>query len=357
MSSTNVLFDVTKAESDYLGHVLGTGVIGRIKTGEDSYEWVYIVGNGVESVSNRAALLVISLEGSNKGVVRAIPVGPIWDNTDANRNGMGGINVVYGPQRSIVAVYGGDKQGNLWRFNFADGKPDNASGFGGSTDPLFTAKVDTTVQPITTAPVLYRFSNDKLYIVFGTGKIYDFNDPTNADAQSLYGILYDPGQTTKILSSELNTVSIVDNQFNATHDGQRGWVIQLDAAERVIGNPTIANSLIRISTFKPLASSNVCLGGGSSRLFSINVINAQGVVQSIAATSATPSPYFEPRLYDREPTLSPTRAQIQNNLRGRSTLSASQCKVTTLSTDKSIGAQTSVCPEVPVLRVWRPLAR
>jgi Tfp pilus tip-associated adhesin PilY1 len=193
--------------------------------------------------------------------------------------------------------------------------------------------------------------------VFGTGKIYDFNDPTNADAQSLYGILYDPGQTNKILSSELNTVSIVDNQFNATHDGQRGWVIQLDAAERVIGNPTIANSLIRISTFKPLASSNVCLGGGSSRLFSINVINAQGVVQSIAATSATPSPHFEPRQYDREPTLSPTRAQIQNNLRGRSTLSASQCKVTTLSTDKSIGAQTSVCPEVPVLRVWRPLAR
>lgn len=358
MSATNVLFDVTKAESDYLGHVLGTGVIGRIKTGADSYEWVYIVGNGVESVSNRAALLVISLEGSNKGLVRAIPVGPIWDKTDANRNGMGGINVVYGPQRSIVAVYGGDKQGNLWRFNFADGMPDNASGFGGSTDPLFTAKVGTTVQPITTAPVLYRFSNDKLYIVFGTGKIYDFNDPTNADAQSLYGILYDPGQTNKILSSELNTVSIVDNQFNATHDGQRGWVIELDSAERVIGNPTIANSLIRISTFKPLASSNVCLGGGSSRLFSINVINAQGVVQSIAATSATPSPHFEPRQYGRTPTLTPTRAQIRENLRGQSSVPLSQCKVTTLSSDKSIGgAGQTACPQTPVLRVWRPLAR
>jgi type IV pilus assembly protein PilY1 len=358
MDTTKVLFDVTKAESDYLGHVLGTGVIGRIKTGTDAYEWVYIVGNGVESISNRAALLVISLEGSNKGVVRAIPVGPIWDNTDANRNGMGGINVVYGPQRSIVAVYGGDKQGNLWRFNFADGKPDNASGFGGSTDPLFTAKVGTTARPITTAPVLYPFSNDKLYIVFGTGKIYDFNDPTNADAQSLYGILYDPGQTTKILSSELNTVSIVDDKFNATHDGKRGWVIELDAAERVIGNPTIANSLIRISTFKPLASSNVCLGGGSSRLFSINVINAQGVVQSIAATSATPSPHFEPREYGRTPTLTPTRAQIRENLRGQAGVPLSQCKVTTLSSDKSIGgAGQTACPQTPVLRVWRPLAR
>jgi type IV pilus assembly protein PilY1 len=358
MDTTKVLFDVTKAESDYLGHVLGTGVIGRIKTGTDAYEWVYIVGNGVESISNRAALLVISLEGSNKGVVRAIPVGPIWDNTDANRNGMGGINVVYGPQRSIVAVYGGDKQGNLWRFNFADGKPDNASGFGGSTDPLFTAKVGTTARPITTAPVLYPFSNDKLYIVFGTGKMYDSNDPTNADAQSLYGILYDPGQTTKILSSELNTVSIVDDKFNATHDGKRGWVIELDSAERVIGNPTIANSLIRISTFKPLASSNVCLGGGSSRLFSINVINAQGVVQSIAATSATPSPHFEPRQYGRTPTLTPTRAQIRENLRGQSSVPLSQCKVTTLSSDKSIGgAGQTACPQTPVLRVWRPLAR
>ena len=361
MDTTKVLFDVTKAESNYLGHVLGTGVIGRIKTGPlptDPYEWVYIVGNGVESTSNQAALLVISLEGTNKGVVQAIPVGPIWDNTVANRNGMGGINVVYGPQRSIVAVYGGDKQGNLWRFNFADGKPANASGFGGSTDPLFTAKVGNTVQPVTTAPVLYPYANDKLYIVFGTGKIYDFNDPTNADAQSLYGILYDPGQTTQILSSELNTVSIVDDKFNATHDGKRGWVIQLDAAERVIGNPTIANSLIRISTFKPLASSNVCLGGGSSRLFSINVINAQGVVQSIAATSATPSPHFEPREYGRTPTLTPTRAQIQGNLRGQADPPLSKCKVTTLSSDKSIGgAGQTACPQTPVLRVWRPLAR
>ncbi|MFN5802115.1 MAG: pilus assembly protein, partial [Burkholderiales bacterium] len=358
MSATNVLFDVTKAESDYLGHVLGNGVIGRIKTGAD-YEWVYMVGNGVESISNRAALLVISLEGINKGVVRAIPVGQIWDKTEAGRNGMGGINVVYGPQRSIVAVYAGDKLGNLWRFNFAAGMPSNASGFGGSTDPLFTAKdSNNNVQPITTAPVLYPFSNDKLYIVFGTGKLYDFDDPTNADAQSLYGILYDPGETSKILTSELNQVSIVDDKFNATHDGKRGWVIELDSAERVIGNPTIANSLIRISTFKPLASSNVCLGGGSSRLFSINVINAQGVVQSIAATSATPSPHFEPRQYGRTPTLTPTRAQIRENLRGQSSVPLSQCKVTTLSSDKSIGgARQTACPQTPVLRVWRPLAR
>ena len=360
MSSTNVLFDVTKAESDYLGHVLGNGVIGRIKTGEDTYEWVYMVGNGVESISNRAALLVISLEGSNKGVVRTIPVGPIWDSTEAGRNGMGGINVVYGPQRSIVAVYAGDKLGNLWRFNFADGMPSNASGFGGSTDSLFTAKdSDNNVQPITTAPVLYPFSNDKLYIVFGTGKLYDFDDPTNNDAQSLYGILYDPGETSKILSSELNQVSIVDDKFNATHDGQRGWVIELQDAERVIGNPTIGNSLIRISTYAPLASSNVCLGGGTSRLFTINVLSGKGVVQSIVATSATPSPHFRPREYERAPSLNPTRAQIRDSLKGKATAPASQCGTSILGVDKKVdgAAQTTACPNVPVLRVWRPLSR
>jgi type IV pilus assembly protein PilY1 len=361
MDASKVLFDVTKAESNDLGNVVGTGVVGRIKTGTDTYEWVYIVGNGVESKNHRAALLVIGLEGSNKGVVRSIPVGPEWDKTEAKRNGMGGVSVVFGAQRSIIAVYAGDKLGNLWRFDFSGGEPQQASGFGGANSPLFTATDGTDPQPMTTAPVLYPYGNDQWYIVFGTGKLYDISDPTNAGVQTVYGIIFDPNQGSKILKTELNPVSVKTGTFDATstEDKRRGWYLNLEAGERVIGNPSIANSLIRISTYKPQSSINVCLGGGSSRLLTVNVLSSRGSVEDVTATVANPVPHYRPRDYGSS-VVSPTRAQVQQALKGRTpSPTSAQCRLTTVAVDKTIGGtgQSTACPQTPVLRVWRPLTR
>ena len=368
MTSGKVLFDVTKADnptgwSQYLGHVLGTGVIGRIKT-STGYEWVYMVGNGVESTSNQAALLVISL--SNPGSVTAIPVGPTWVSTaadaEAKRNGMGGINVVYGPQRSIVAVYGGDKQGNLWRFNFAEGIPTQAAGFSDANAALFTATDSSNKpQPITTAPVLYPLSGGRMVAVFGTGKLYDNDDPTNTSSQALYAVIYDPRSgLSSISKTELNTVTVTAGAFDTAFDDKRGWVLELQAGERVIANPTIANALISITTYTPGATSNVCLGGGSSRLVRINVLSSSGLIENLtAATAGSPSLHFTPREY-ADPVSAPPRACNQKDGctgGGGSTSGSAQCHSTVLGVDRSTGQNTASCPQTPVLRVWRPLGR
>ena len=370
MTSGKVLFDVTKADnptgwSQYLGHVLGTGVIGRIKT-STGYEWVYMVGNGVESTSNQAALLVISL--SNPGSVTAIPVGPTWVSTaadaEAKRNGMGGINVVYGPQRSIVAVYGGDKQGNLWRFNFAEGIPTQAAGFSDANAALFTATDSSNKpQPITTAPVLYPLSGGRMVAVFGTGKLYDNDDPTNTSSQALYAVIYDPRSgLSSISKTELNTVTVTAGAFDTAFDDKRGWVLELQAGERVIANPTIANALISITTYTPGATSNVCLGGGSSRLVRINVLSSSGLIENLtAATAGSPSLHFTPRVYNPTDEAPPRDCNQKGGCTdadgGGSTSGSAQCHSTVLGVDRSTGQNTASCPQTPVMRVWRPLAR
>ncbi|MCE2985337.1 MAG: hypothetical protein LW849_06325, partial [Burkholderiales bacterium] len=360
MTSGKVLFDVTKADnptgwSQYLGHVLGTGVIGRIKT-STGYEWVYMVGNGVESTSNQAALLVISL--SNPGTVTAIPVGPTWVSTaadaEATRNGMGSINVVYGPQRSIVAVYGGDKQGNLWRFNFAEGIPTQAAGFSDANAALFTATDSSNKpQPITTAPVLYPLSGGRMVAVFGTGKLYDNDDPTNNSSQALYAVIYDPRSGLSSISKpELNTVTVTAGAFDTAFDDKRGWVLELQAGERVIANPTIANALISITTYTPGATSNVCLGGGSSRLVRINVLSSSGLIENLTAgTAGSPSLHFTPREY-ADPVSAPPRACNQKDGctgGSGSTSGSAQCHSTVLGVDSSTGQNTASCPQTPVL--------
>jgi type IV pilus assembly protein PilY1 len=146
-------------------------VIGRVKSNSGTTRWVWVAGNGYESTSQRAALLVVDLA---TGSLTAIPVGPVWNGVDqAARNGMGGVTVAYDPQRNLSAVYGGDRQGNLWRFDFSDGVPSAAKGFGGANAPLFTAVDGTVRRPITAAPRLALHPRGGRYIVFGTGKLYD----------------------------------------------------------------------------------------------------------------------------------------------------------------------------------------
>jgi type IV pilus assembly protein PilY1 len=65
VTRSNVKWDTTPADTQsasHLGHIMTRGVIGRIKTAAGGTQWVYIVGNGYESSSNRAALLIFRLQ-------------------------------------------------------------------------------------------------------------------------------------------------------------------------------------------------------------------------------------------------------------------------------------------------------
>ena len=76
--------------------------------------WVYVVGNGFESASNEAYLLIIDARTGT--LIKQI--GPLG-NTGLP-NGLGAVTPLYDGSRNIVAIYAGDRQGNLWKFNLSD---------------------------------------------------------------------------------------------------------------------------------------------------------------------------------------------------------------------------------------------
>lgn len=360
-----VLWDITKDADPHVGHVLSRGVIGRIRTGPSSADrWVYIAGNGYESASNRAALLVIDLL---SGAVTSIPVGGTYDPARGlqARNGMGGVTVRYDGARRIVGVYAGDRQGNLWRFDFSQGVPASASGFGGTSEPLFTALDPATgaPRPITAAPRLALHPRGGLQIVFGTGKLYDVGDSAIVAPQAIYGIWEQPDRRTRITESQLASVPLSAGSGNSrTFDlsaidwsRQLGWSVPLPAGERVISDPTSELGMLSITTFVPVSTSESCEGGGSSWVYRLDASTARAVGLPIGGTVGATVPMTRipgtARTLSRVEPSSVLRRQINGG--GGNAGSASECQVLNASIQGRPNQIAQQCTALSPLRVWR----
>ncbi len=132
-----------------------------------------------------------ALDGS---LIRAIDTGV---GSAGNRNGLGAVTPVYDGNRNIVAVYAGDKLGNLWKFDLSSGDPSNWKIFNeqpaGTPKPLFTATEGGMTRPIHQAPRVTPHPLGGLYVAFGTGKYFEVGDPANSDDQGIF-VLWDQGQ-------------------------------------------------------------------------------------------------------------------------------------------------------------------
>ena len=282
-----------------LGNVFQPGVIGSVRDSAGNNgqgRWVYIVGNGFESGSNEAFLLIIdALTGT---LVRKI--GNLGG-TAANPNGLGAVTPLYDGSRNIVAVYAGDKHGNLWKFNLSSANNTqwaSALGTAGSPLPLFKATDSVGVgvaQPISTAPRVTPHPQGGLYVTFGTGKLFEVADPTDMQVQSLYGIR-DVGQTptsTTIPKTDLRRIRLeqidldgdpltpddVFRKLNAADLSafnlapQSGFYIPLIGdgmaadGERVIASPILDSGVLAVTSFSPTSLGDRCVPGGVSFLY------------------------------------------------------------------------------------------
>jgi type IV pilus assembly protein PilY1 len=359
-----VMWDLTKADSPLIGHVLTRGVVARVRTGASSYRWVYLVGNGVESTDNRAALLVVDLQ---TGAVTPIAVGPTWSAAAGPeaRNGMGGITVAYDAQRNVREIFAGDRQGHLWRFDFSSGIPTGAKGFDGSNSPLFTA-VDGAGKrrPITAAPRLVPHPRGGLYAVFGTGKLYDVGDSANVDSQAIYGIWIDPNANATVSTAQVAAVSMAsaaDGTRSFALSGidwgtYRGWRVALPGGERVISDPSSDLGTLTVASYLPAAAADPCDGGGTSYAYRFDyatgtvvgypttgVIGALTPLTSIAARTRTQSSADLVRI---------TGGPSGGGGGGGPAL-PTQCRVYTTSIQGRPNVIAQNCPGFAPMRVWR----
>jgi type IV pilus assembly protein PilY1 len=247
-------------------------------------EWAFVVGNGYESANHTAALLVFNAFTGD--LIRAIDTKA---GSPATPNGLGAITPVYDGSRNIVAVYAGDKLGNLWKFDLSDADPANWKSFigtVGSPQPLFAAGSN---RPILQAPRILPHPLGGLFVTFGTGKYFEVGDPGDTSDQGIFAI-WDKAQTATIpfgsveplLLEEFVSAGETFRRLRAAElanytKADSGFWIRLRPVsgtpngERIIAPLLLDAGFLVATSFAPESGTDRCIPGGSSFLYRLDL--------------------------------------------------------------------------------------
>ena len=249
----------TVPASDDMGLVLGAPVLAKVRNGTSTS--AVVLGNGINSGSDKAALLVLNMDDGS--VIRAIPT----DNT--TNNGLFAPTGIYAADgKTLVYAYAGDLQGNVWKFDLTSSTPASWS-----AKKIFHAEKTTgTPQPITggIATALDPRTN-KRWVLFGTGSFLtaaDGND-SGASKQSMYGVIDDITTGSAYTRSNLTARTVTadgageryfQDLVNLTN---KGWYVDLpDNGERIVQNAQVAGSYLVTASMMP--SGNSCADASGS---------------------------------------------------------------------------------------------
>lgn len=160
--------------------------------------WAAVMGNGYNSTSEAPVLIIQYLDG-DKAIVKISPCAFPTSGacTFKGTNGLSTPRLVDLDGNGTVDVaYGGDLQGNVWKFNLTSA---TASSWSTSfTDqPFFVAKQGGVTQPITTAPFWKPHPLGGVMVAVATGRNLTDSDQSTALTDSVYGI-YDNSTFTVI---------------------------------------------------------------------------------------------------------------------------------------------------------------
>ncbi|HUW28322.1 MAG TPA: PilC/PilY family type IV pilus protein [Sulfuriferula sp.] len=288
MSASKALWEFSDAND--LGKTWGEATVARFNDGN----YYAVVNNGYNSVNKHAVLFLIQVNNPTNVIKIDTGVGGgTVDNglsqpalLDADNNG------------TIDAIYAGDLQGNVWKFDVSNSHANQwgvAYTSGSTKLPLFKAVIGTTVQPIT-APVILGSvpsgADGTALVFFGTGQYLNTVDLSNTATQSLYGVLdssefssgaFSGGTSNFSRTTQVNganvlvqqsivfensqTRAVTTNSVDYTN-GNLGWYMDLlqppsatQQGERVISKALIRSGRVLFTTLIP--SSGICTYGGS----------------------------------------------------------------------------------------------
>ena len=268
--------------------------------------WVYITGNGYESVKNEATLLVFDL--FTGALIKAIKTG---DGNAGNPNGIGAITPVYDGNRNIIAIYGGDKRGNLWKFDLSSDTPNDPDGGGPlkgwgifNNDGSQRQAIVQRDRLYDCAPADFVGAADHVAPagravrhVSAPARCSRSTDPASTQVQALY-VLWDKGQVAPIVKGDLQQIALQEFSFDhdanaATPDEKYRRLKAADLAafdwnddgfymplineggtaegERVLVAPILDAGTLAVTTYAPTAGTDQCVPGGASYLYRFNL--------------------------------------------------------------------------------------
>lgn len=194
------------------------------------------------------------------------------------------------------AIYAGDLNGQMWRFDVTAAK--------GSTAPYPTAtklvqasdaSATPKAQPITTPPLIeIDPKTRKRFVLFGTGQLLDAVDISSANIQSFYGVLdgtataFRPADATMPFGRS-DLVEITDLTAGATiPNTKQGWFVDLgkdtttNVAWRMVNNAATYSGIVAFGSL--LTTGDACSPSGRSRLYAIDIASGR----SVLAPAGTP---------------------------------------------------------------------
>ncbi|HGG9981205.1 TPA: PilC family type IV pilus tip adhesin, partial [Neisseria meningitidis] len=216
-----------------LGYTVGTPQIG--KTHDGKYAAFLASGYAtkqIDSGENTTALYVYDLEGNGtNNLIKKIEV-------SGGKGGLSSPTLVDKDLDGIVDIaYAGDRGGNMYRFDLKDW----------SVRTIFSGN-----KPITSAPAISQLK-DKRVVIFGTGSDLSEDDVLSTSEQYIYGIFDDDtvannvnvklsglggGLLEQELKQEDKTLFLTDYK-RSDGSGSKGWVVKLEAGQRVTVKPTV----------------------------------------------------------------------------------------------------------------------
>lgn len=269
-----------------IGYTYGQASVVRMQNGK----WAAVFGNGYNSNGHDAVLFIVDLEdGSTIKKINAA------NGTATTPNGLSSpIPVDIDNDRIVDAIYAGDMQGNLWKFDVS-GNGAGSWGVAFSGTPLFVATdPDGNRQPITARPEVTKHPVSGVVVLFGTGKYFEEKDRRLQDTeqtQTFYGI-YDQGGAVSgraaLLEQDLIEEIASDDTRNPSRDtdnpvdvrvtteltptaAQKGWYFDLPTTgERQVARPIVRDRRVIYTTVIP--NDSACLAGGVSWLMEMDSV-------------------------------------------------------------------------------------
>ena len=284
-ANPRALWEFTDAN---MGYTFGNPVITKTQDGA----WVVLVTSGYNNVpdANKATgdgvgrLYV--LNAATGALIRSISTGV---GSVSSPSGLAHISA-WVDNNSIdntaLRAYGGDMQGNLWRFDINGNI--GAPGYDAQLLTTFYADTAGTIpQPITTRPELGLVATYPVVYV-GTGRYLGLTDLTDTTQQSFYAVKDSlgttpwpnpRGATTTFVQQDLTTTTCpagspatictlgqavrVSTSKTVNFATNAGWFIDLpDTGERANTDPTLAFGTLGFTTNVPNVSA--CTAGGYS---------------------------------------------------------------------------------------------
>jgi type IV pilus assembly protein PilY1 len=279
-NSTNTLND--------LGYAYAKPEVARMPDGT----WAAFIANGYGSASGKAALYVVN------ALTGAVITKLVVDNSETD-NGLSSVKLRVDATGTVVAAYGGDLKGRLWKFDLSN-TAYTSWGVAFSGKPLFTAPGAAT-QPITAQPLVVSNTASGRMIYFGTGKFNEILDKTSTTVQGFYAVLDAEGGTGNYSVTNLVRQSITGS-FAGTggaymttsansvdYTSKFGWYLPLTYGTTLVGERVITQAYYTLGrilfTTAGVDTADPCSSQGFGRLVVLDALSGGMLTTAVLDTN------------------------------------------------------------------------